>query len=385
MPVKLFNSPGYVVLTDAESISGMYADLKSAGYDFTVGSELEKTNRLENEGGASIHRPLTYQDFDRNFTEIYPVGSIYMNAIDPREPDKILGFGRWKRIPSGHSLFNVAQSTLDQSNLRNKILSCSVSNNVVTLKIKPLATETVRDNLRIRDFNANNYRFESLVVGQKINITGLIAPADGGIAPNGVHTITNIMSEQYNQLPIDGIYSNETIESSTYDENIIQFSFTTDYNGDYFHLGFSDGQEDNAYFTTLNDIEGLLTAGESERFNAADSEGGFNGFDSALNIQHFPPHNHDRLNGNIKMFKGFTGATGKYHKWDSGGAYDDADYAWHLGYGYGNKKIPSGTSTSITKFGGTSITSAGTSDTIPHENRQPFIAVHMWKRIPDAG
>jgi hypothetical protein len=35
MPVKLFNSPGYVVLTDAESISGMYADLKSAGYDFT--------------------------------------------------------------------------------------------------------------------------------------------------------------------------------------------------------------------------------------------------------------------------------------------------------------------------------------------------------------
>jgi hypothetical protein len=380
MPVKLFNSPGYVVLTDAESISGMYADLKSAGYDFTVGSELEKTNRLENEGGASIHRPLTYQDFDRNFTEIYPVGSIYMNAIDPREPDKILGFGRWKRIPSGHSLFNVAQSTLDQSNLRNKILSCSVSNNVVTLKIKPLATETVRDNLRIRDFNANNYRFESLVVGQKINITGLIAPADGGIAPNGVHTITNIMSEQYNQLPIDGIYSNETIESSTYDENIIQFSFTTDYNGDYFHLGFSDGQEDNAYFTTLNDIEGLLTAGESERFNAADSEGGFNGFDSALNIQHFPPHNHDRLNGNIKMFKGFTGATGKYHKWDSGGAYDDADYAWHLGYGYGNKKIPSGTSTSITKFGGTSITSAGTSDTIPHENRQPFIAVHMWKR-----
>ena len=383
MPVKLFNSPGYVVLTDAESISGMYDDLKSAGYDFTVGSELEKTQKEEQLGGASIHRPLTYQDFDRNFTEIYPIGSVYMNADDPRDPLDILGFGEWERIPSGHSLFNIAQSTLDSTNLRNKILSCSVNNNVVTLKIKPLATEIVRDNLRIRDFNANNYRFESLVVGQKINITGLTAPADGGAAPNGIHTITNIYSEEYNQLPIDGVYSNEDIENKTYDENVIQFSYTTDYNGDYFHLGPSDGQEDNAYFTTLDDI--VLIPGESERFNAADSEGGFNGFDSALNIQHFPPHNHGRLNGNIKMFKSFTGATGKYHKWDSGGVYDDADYAWHLGDGYGDKKIPSGTSTSITKFGGTSITSAGESDTIPHENRQPFIAVHMWKRIPDAG
>ncbi len=56
MPVKFFNSP-----------SASPAGLRTLG-------------------GGSIHRPLSYQEFDTNFREIYPVGSVYMNATDGTNP-----------------------------------------------------------------------------------------------------------------------------------------------------------------------------------------------------------------------------------------------------------------------------------------------------------
>ena len=111
MPIKLFDSPGYRIFADAESISEVYDDLKAEGFDFTATSEADKTNKQDNLGGASIHRPLTYQEFDTNFKDIYPVGSVYMNATDARNPLDILGFGIWERLPAGNTLFNIASST----------------------------------------------------------------------------------------------------------------------------------------------------------------------------------------------------------------------------------------------------------------------------------
>ena len=105
-------------------------------------------------------------------------------------------------------------------------------------------------------------------------------------------------------------------------------------------------------------------------------------FDVDLDIQHFPPHSHDapKTGGrDIKTMRGFVGSTGKYERYDRAGTYDDADYAWYV-QGYGATKIPSSTSTSATRYGGTTISIAGTESLIPHENRQPFVAVHMWKR-----
>lgn len=379
MPVKLFDSPGYKVFPDAESVTDVYDDLRQAGYDFVVVNSdpalgtAAKEDREEQIGGASVHRPLTYQEFDENFKEIYPIGSIYMNATNPANPLQILGFGTWERIPAGNTLFNIASSTLDSTNLRQKIRSASISNNVVTLKIKPLVTEDIRNNLRVQDFNANNYRMESLVVGQQIHIRGL--SGGSGAIPNGIHTITEIQSEEWSQT--DRGAATYDVEEDTYDENTIRFNFTSDYNGSFNVLGPSDGQEDDAYYTTLDDS--ILNVGEVNRIGIGNSYGNFDGFDVKLNIQHYPPHNHGRANGNVQMIQRFTGSTGKYHKWDDGTRfYDGPDYSWYH-KGYGSHKVPSGTSTSSTAHSATTISSAGTLHQVDHENRQPFMAVNMWK------
>ena len=249
-------------------------------------------------------------------------------------------------------------------------------NNVVTLKIKPLLTDEVRSNLRAFDFNANNFRFESLIQGQKINVRGITLPADAtGTPPNGIFTITEISSETWDATDLEATVS--TIEESTFDENTIKFQYVTEYEGNYSVLGPSDGQEDNAYYTSFDDT--ILDIGKTHIFKNSNSDGGFNGFDVDLTIQNFPPHYHGRLNGNVKTKKRFTGSTAKHHKYDSGGAYDDADYDWYIPQ-FGGQKIPSSTSNAATRYGGTTISSAGTNTTIPHENRQPFVAVHMWKR-----
>ena len=376
MPVKLFDSPGYRVFADAETITEVYDDFKAEGFDFTATSTADKINKQNTIGGASVHRPLTYQELDTNFKDIYPVGSVYMNATDARNPLEILGFGIWERLPAGNTLFNIASSTLDSTKLQNKILSASVKNNVVTLKIKPLLTDEVRSNLRAFDFNANNFRFESLIQGQKINVRGITLPADAtGTPPNGIFTITEISSETWDATDLEATVS--TIEESTFDENTIKFQYVTEYEGNYSVLGPSDGQEDNAYYTSFDDT--ILDIGKTHIFKNSNSDGGFNGFDVDLTIQNFPPHYHGRLNGNVKTKKRFTGSTAKHHKYDSGGAYDDADYDWYIPQ-FGGQKIPSSTSNAATRYGGTTISSAGTNTTIPHENRQPFVAVHMWKR-----
>ena len=59
MPIKLFDSPGYKVFPDAESIDQLYNNLKKDGYDFTATDDAHKEDREEQEGGASIHRALT--------------------------------------------------------------------------------------------------------------------------------------------------------------------------------------------------------------------------------------------------------------------------------------------------------------------------------------
>jgi hypothetical protein len=390
MPVKLFDSPGYKVFPDAESLNELYSNLKRDGYDFSATSELNKEEREEREGGASIHRPLTYQDFDNNFTEVYPIGSVYMNATDPRNPDVILGFGTWERLPAGYNLLNVASSTLDTRNLHRKILQAKVVQisgvGVVELTLKPLLTEEVRSNLRILNFNANNFRYDELFTGMKIKVAGLSHLTNGtGPLPNGIHTISSIASTEFDQISVGA--RGYDIESATHDQNVIRFEFDTDFEGSFGVLGESDGQEDNAYYTILND--NLHSANATHNISSSNSFGNADLFDVDLDIQHFPPHEHGapEISGRrIKVMRGFVGTTGKYEKYDDGGAYDDADYDWYV-QGYGNIKHPSSTSTSVTRYGGTVISNAGTKfedenfkTTILHENRQPFMAVHMWKR-----
>lgn len=383
MPVKLFDSPGYKVFPDAESIDAMYSNLKKQGYDFTATSALNKEAREEQEGGASIHRPLTYAEFDTNFTDAYPIGSVYMNATDSRNPELLLGFGTWERLPAGYNLLNVASSTLDVINLHRKIIKARVvkvyGQGVVELTLKPLLTEAVRSNLRVLDFNANNYRYDEFFVGMKIKVAGITHLTGGtGPLPNGVHTVSSIDNTTFAQISDSAI--GYDIGEKTHDQNVIRFLFDTDFEGNYGVLGPSDGQEDNAYYTILND--NLHAADTTHNLATSDSFGNADLFDVDLDIQHFPPHQHfppQEGGKNIRTIRRFSGSTGKYHKYDDGGAYDDADYDWYIP-SYGNLKIPSSTSHAGTRYGGTTISSAGTKRTIQHENRQPFVSVHMWKR-----
>jgi|LULE01.1.fsa_nt_gb hypothetical protein len=384
MPVKLFDSPGYKVFPDAESINDVYSNLKRQGYDFTATSDLNKQAREEQEGGASIHRPLTYADFDTNFVDAYPIGSVYMNATDPRNPAILLGFGTWERLPAGHNLLNVASSTLDATNLHRKIIKAKVvqvyGQGIVELTLKPLLTDEVRSNLRVMNFNANNFRYDELFVGMKIKVAGITHLTGGtGPLPNGVYTISSTYNTEFGQISDAG--SGYDIEEKTHDQNVIRFEFDTEFTGNFGVLGPSDGQEDNAYYTILND--NLYAANTTHSISNSDSFGNSDLFDVDLDIQHFPPHRHNppQAGGaNVRTIREFTGSTGKYHKYDDGGYADDADYDWHI-VQYGSLKIPSSTSTAGTRYGGTTISSAGTKRTIQHENRQPFLAVHMWKRI----
>ena len=382
MPVKLFDSPGYKVFPDAESVNEVYSNLKRQGFDFTATSDINKENREEQEGGASIHRPLTYEEFDRNFTGVYPIGSVYMNATDPRNPQSILGFGTWERLPAGYNLLNVASSTLDSTNLHRKILAarCVQVNGgaIVELTLKPLLTEEVRSNLRVQNFDPTGFRYDELFNGMKIKVHGL--NGGSGPLPNGIHTITSTANTTFEQISRGAI--GYDIEEKTHDQNVVRFVFNTTHDGPYGVLGQSTRQEDNAYYTILND--NIYPADATHHIDSSDSFGNSDLFDGDLDIQHFPPHEHNppKRNGkNIVTIRQFSGSTGKYHKYDDGGTYDDADYDWYVrGSTYGNLKIPSSTSHYGTRYSGTSISESGTKRIITHENRQPFKAVHMWKR-----
>jgi len=41
---------------------------------------------------------------------VYPVGSVYINATDDRNPNEILGFGTWQRIGNGRTLIDASSS-----------------------------------------------------------------------------------------------------------------------------------------------------------------------------------------------------------------------------------------------------------------------------------
>lgn len=62
---------------------------------------------LQQKGGGSKHRPLQYSELDNNFRDIYPIGSVYMNATNGENPATLLGFGNWERITAGLSLLGI--------------------------------------------------------------------------------------------------------------------------------------------------------------------------------------------------------------------------------------------------------------------------------------
>lgn len=382
-PVRLLDTPGYFVITNVdEIIPDEYKNLKSIGFDFTLNSPAGTqpgSIKLEAEriiGGASEHRPLTYKELDNNFQEIYPIGSVYMNADDERNPRILIGFGEWERISSGNTLLGADNGLGSEVDPSNKILGASKTGNIITLKLQAKATaeENVANRRQPNSTQSEwrNKRRFNYYPGMDINVQGLRKP-DGTEGPSGKFTILSVDSD----LGLNNSFAPEgttELDKTSTDQNLIKIEYNEDasFNGDYDVEGGSDILSDNAY-VTYHDKSSL-----SNDTNSAGRAGvGITGGTKSVNvdIQEFPPHSHDFAS--LRQSNQSEAATGYMHSTKEWYEFDDKDN-WVQD---GTKKVPSGTST-INQIGYRSdISNEGSGTTQAHENRQPYIAVHMWKRI----
>jgi hypothetical protein len=167
--------------------------------------------------------PITYLDFDSNFTELYPVGTVACTTqhATPAAWRTALGFGTWEVYSSGRSIIGVDVEGNTSSNstgpyrsptnrtvgqfqsgtardMRSITSARAVSSNTIRLTISPAGTP-------ISDAVGNRLG-ENLAVGQKITLVGLT----GGTSPNGTVTIRGIVSGS-NNASIDVTVSSEPV------------------------------------------------------------------------------------------------------------------------------------------------------------------------------
>ena len=149
--------------------------------------------------------PITYLDFDSNFTELYPVGTVVCTTqhATPAAWKTALGFGTWEVYSSGRSIIgvDVEGNTSSNStgpyrspqntavgqfesgtarNMRSITSARAVSSTTIRLIISQSGSST-------SDATGNRLG-ENLAVGQKITLVGLT----GGTSPNGTKTITAV-------------------------------------------------------------------------------------------------------------------------------------------------------------------------------------------------
>ena len=121
-------------------------------------------------GGGSIHRPLSYEEFDSNFREIYPIGSVYMNATDGTNPETLLGFGKWERIPVGKSILGLNYPNSNADTLpKYKIKNAYVENGLVNIELQdPMPPSIIKQGAE----NPNN---QAYLLGVRDNNDILVA------------------------------------------------------------------------------------------------------------------------------------------------------------------------------------------------------------------
>ena len=427
MPIRLFDSPGYFIITNDTPAPDEYLDLRDIGYNFIIQRSATEatdevsditlqTNAEQQIGGASQFRPLSYQEFDDNFKEVWPVGSVYMNKSDERNPAVILGFGTWERISSGHTLMGMAPVANAGSLMKFKIESASISGNTVSVTLRKKQPYVYAERQHANPaYPIPGFRTFTFVPGMRINIQGVsLGGSMSGSLPNGVQTITSVGSNQETltrEAPREfGATAPFDKNSNTgeYDQNIIRFNITsTDDSGNYNISGGSDLASDNAYFTFLdNNCYGDIIGGTKRGSSNSPGE-----VDVTTGLNQMPSHEHGltydgSLSGGnlshgggqkyIQTSSSSVGATGRRTmnddgSWDNSAGYSYKDHLRNYQFNrhgsrstalsHGKEVVPYSYSESRTNIYKSTISSAGSGTTAIHENRQPFEAVHMWKRI----
>ena len=396
-PVRLVDTPGWFVLNADDlnnALPDQYRNLRLRGYDFVLNSpagtqpDAIKLTTEQTIGGASEYRPLTYSELDSNFKEVYPVGSIYMNADDSRNPKVIIGFGVWERVQSGKALYGVDKATTASTDRRNKILKASKAGSIVTLILREKPTESEEAG-NILQPNApqsqyKNKRRFNYYPGQKINVQGL-KRGGTGIVPSGIFTILSVDSSKVDLKNNFAPSGTSEFDAGTVDQDTIKFIYTDDPNfeGNYTVSGNStQTATDNAY-VTYGDLSILKDDTTLGRVGIGIT-GGTKSAD--VSLREYPPHAHAYTG--IKMSDVHRAATG-YMKVDGANLTRwDRNHTWTIEDG---ADVP--TAISQASISGTvnhsyhsgpykaDVTASGSGTSSSHDNRQPFQAVHMWKRV----
>ena len=165
----------------------------------------------------STDAPLSYTEFDSNFTELYPVGTVSCTTAHSTASAwaTAIGFGTWAAYSEGSVIVGVDTSdatgntgsyrTIKADDTGNGIIPSTYRNYFESNSTIPAgrtlraissakATSASRIEIKIKpagDQNSNPQTTrvgENLSVGQKITLVGL----GGGVSPNGTFTIADI-------------------------------------------------------------------------------------------------------------------------------------------------------------------------------------------------
>lgn len=374
MPVKLFDSP------DASA-----ADLKSIG-------------------GGSIYRPLGYQEFDTNFRDIYPVGSVYMNATDNTNPNILLGFGQWERIEPGHSLLGLNYpATGVSTDLKLKIKSASIQDNRVRIELTDALDEAIAERGRLNPNDPQYLAVKStkrdfgVTTGSYIVVHGI--KGYSGANPNGRQFI--ISSGSTKDLSQQGEASTpDDINQPSTGKDIFDYSLSsTDGRGEVFEYDVTgtalNPKSDDAYVTLYDETAYPVgTKFESSMHNSPENN------EVNIHTVNVPGHTHIAsgiVSSNVVLGEiGYSYTkTKKKKKW-YGKKKTHTHYHRSL-YGRSGRLPASDTSQEATYPSWSRIQNSKTSSPstfgidfgfssgaiVPkasHNNMQPYVAVHMWKR-----
>lgn len=371
---------------------------------------------LKGIGGGSIHRPLSYDEFDTNFRDIYPVGSIYMNATDGTDPNTLLGFGIWERVPVGKSLLGLNYPTTGAAqDLRYKIKSASIENGDVTIELQPVLSDDLK---RIGAEDPNNIAYTqgklnardmTIADGIRVKVVGISNYT--GTNPNGVHE-ANLTGDNENRVP-----SEMNLDVANDNNNFLKYKIATteeqialtDGQGapySYSIRGASDESEQDDAYVLFFDKESY-PAGNHDltTFNNANNSPANNR--TTINSLQVPAHSHKPKQTVTTSFS----AIGNFGRRES---FQTKVWTKFLGVNvgkkyatayrrntrdYGSDKIPNGRApegsagytgwSNIDNPANSSPVSYGTNYEVQgaevnksdHNNMQPYVAVHMWKRI----